>query len=173
MSNKRSALMIIGTLMALETCLILGQVSHNSLYLKKKSSWRMHVVRVEINEETAYIQARSSMARVMEINGRACKAQGKATMGLKKRFILTMHENCEESISSTPRIRNLRKPSRTRVRSWKHQLLLLCPVKLWQRIVGVVHPRSFRQDLRVFLKNAELEAKHQKTKVELCSAAIL
>ena len=28
--------MIIGTLMALETCLILGQVSHNSLYSKKK-----------------------------------------------------------------------------------------------------------------------------------------
>ena len=32
MSSKRSALMIIGTLMALETCLILGQVSHNLLY---------------------------------------------------------------------------------------------------------------------------------------------
>ena len=36
MSSKRSALMIIGTLMALETCLILGQVSHNLLYWKKK-----------------------------------------------------------------------------------------------------------------------------------------
>ena len=34
-SRKRSALMIIGTLMALETCLILGQVSHNLLYSKK------------------------------------------------------------------------------------------------------------------------------------------
>ena len=44
--------------------------------------------------------------------------------------ILTMHENCGESISSTPRIRNLRKPSRTHVRNWKRQLLLLCPVKL-------------------------------------------
>ena len=28
--------MIIGTLMALETCLILGQVSHNLLYSKKR-----------------------------------------------------------------------------------------------------------------------------------------
>ena len=28
--------MIIGTLMVLETCLILGQVSHNSLYSTKK-----------------------------------------------------------------------------------------------------------------------------------------
>ena len=34
--SKRSALMIIGTLMDLETCLILGQVSHNFPYWKKK-----------------------------------------------------------------------------------------------------------------------------------------
>ena len=45
-------------------------------------------------------------------------------------FILKTQENCVGSISSTPRIRNSRKPSRTRVRSWKHQWLLLCPVKL-------------------------------------------
>ena len=32
----------------------------------------------EINEETAYIQARSSMARALEINGKACQAEGKA-----------------------------------------------------------------------------------------------
>ena len=43
----------------------------------------------------------------------------------EKRFISTV-----ESISSTPRIRSTRKPSRTRVRNWKRQLLLLCPVKL-------------------------------------------
>ena len=36
MSSKRNALMIIGTLMALETCLILGRVSHNLLYSTKK-----------------------------------------------------------------------------------------------------------------------------------------
>ena len=36
MSSKRNALMIIGTLMALETCLILGQVSHNLLHSTKK-----------------------------------------------------------------------------------------------------------------------------------------
>ena len=32
----------------------------------------------EINEKTAYIQARSSMARTMEVNGKACEAEGKA-----------------------------------------------------------------------------------------------
>ena len=35
MSSKRNASNINGTLMALETCLILGQVSHNLLYWKK------------------------------------------------------------------------------------------------------------------------------------------
>ena len=55
-----------------------------------------------------------------------------------KSSILKTHENCVESISLTPRIRNSRKPSGTRVRSWKHQLLLLCLVKL-RKIVGVVH----------------------------------
>ena len=32
----------------------------------------------EIDEKTAYIQARLSMARVMEVNGKECKAEGEA-----------------------------------------------------------------------------------------------
>ena len=32
----------------------------------------------EIDEETAYIQARSSMARTLENNGKACQAEGEA-----------------------------------------------------------------------------------------------
>ena len=42
-------------------------------------------------------------------------------------------------------------PSRTRVRSWKHQWLLLCPVKI-MKIVGAGHPTKLRQNLRVFWK---------------------
>ena len=34
--------------------------------------------RGEINEETAYIQARSFMARTLEINGKECQAEGEA-----------------------------------------------------------------------------------------------
>ena len=37
-----------------------------------------YVVREEINEETAYIQARSLMARTLEINGKARQAEGEA-----------------------------------------------------------------------------------------------
>ena len=36
------------------------------------------MVRVEIDEKTAYIQARSSMARVVEVNGKAYQAEGEA-----------------------------------------------------------------------------------------------
>ena len=36
------------------------------------------MVRGEIDEKTAYIQARPLMARVMEVNGEECEAEGKA-----------------------------------------------------------------------------------------------
>ena len=36
------------------------------------------MVRGEINEETTHIQARSSMARDMEVNGKARQAEGEA-----------------------------------------------------------------------------------------------
>ena len=36
------------------------------------------MIRGEINEKTAYIQARSSMARALEINGKARQAEGEA-----------------------------------------------------------------------------------------------
>ena len=70
--------MIIGILMALETCLTLGQVSHNLLYSMKKLLTDIYMVRGEIDEKTAYIQATSSMARVMEVNGKERQAEGKA-----------------------------------------------------------------------------------------------
>ena len=69
--------MIIGTLMALETCLILGRVSHNLLYSKKNLQTDI-CGPGEINEETADVQARSSMARALEINGKERQAEGEA-----------------------------------------------------------------------------------------------
>ena len=46
--------------------------------LEEKTSRRIYVVRVETDEKTAYIQARSSMARALEINGKARQAEGEA-----------------------------------------------------------------------------------------------
>ena len=45
--------------------------------------------------------------------------------------------------------KEFKKPLRMPVRSWKHRLLLLCLVKLWKRIVRVVDPTKWKQDLRV------------------------
>ena len=72
--------MIIGTLMALETCLIRGQVSHNLLYSMKKAPDGYTWSGGETNEKTVYIQARSSMARVMEVNGKARQVEGEAVV---------------------------------------------------------------------------------------------
>ena len=66
--------------MALENCLIPGQVSHNLLLDEKAPDGYTWSGR-EINEKTAYIQARSSMARVMEVNGKERQAEGKAKVG--------------------------------------------------------------------------------------------
>ena len=46
--------------------------------LEEKSSRRIYAVRGEIDEKTAYIQARSSMARALEVNGKARQAEGEA-----------------------------------------------------------------------------------------------
>ena len=43
-----------------------------------KSSRRIHVVRCEIDEKTAYIQARSFVPRALEVNGKAHQAEGEA-----------------------------------------------------------------------------------------------
>ena len=69
--------MITGISMALETCLILGQVSHNLLYSTEKLLTDI-LGSGEIDEETAYIQARSFMARTLETNGKARQAEGEA-----------------------------------------------------------------------------------------------
>ena len=77
MSNKKAASMTIGISMGHEICLILGQVSLSLLHEKRTSRW-IYVVRGEINEKTAYIQARSFMARTLGENGKECQAEKEA-----------------------------------------------------------------------------------------------
>ena len=69
--------MIIGISMGQEICLIIGQVSHNFLYWKKNLPTDI-CVWGDINEKTAYIQPRSSLARALEVNGKECQAEGEA-----------------------------------------------------------------------------------------------
>ena len=51
---------------------------HTIYFIGRKSSWWIYVVRVEINEKTAYIQTRSIMARNLENNEKERQAEGEA-----------------------------------------------------------------------------------------------
>ena len=128
--------MIIGISMGLETCQILGQVSHNLLYWKKNlptntcgpaGDWRensLHPGQIIYGQRSGS-QWENTPSRRRSKNGPM------------KSSILRMHENCEGSISSTRRTWNSKKPSRTRVRSWKHQSLLLSmPCKIMKNNCG-------------------------------------
>ena len=151
MSSRRSALMIIGISMGQETCLIHGQVSLNLLYWKKnletEKMWSgVRLTRKQLTSTPDHLcpELWKSMERM--------PSWRRSKSSRMKSSIRRTHENCEGSISLTRRIRNSKKPSRTRVRSWRHQSLLLCRVKLWRRIVGVMHPTKLKQDLFVFWK---------------------
>ena len=69
--------MMIGTLMALETCLILGQVSHNLLYWTKKlltDTWSgERLMRKQVNPGPDHL-----WPELWKVNGKACEAEGKA-----------------------------------------------------------------------------------------------
>ena len=110
--------------------------------LLEETSKRIYVVREEINEKTAVIQARSFYGQNSGTQWERMPSSRRRKSGHIKSSILTTHENCEEFISLTLRARNLRRPSRMLVRKRKQMWFLLCPGKLFRaiRIVGVVHP---------------------------------
>ena len=57
---------------------------HTIYSTRRESSWRIYLVRGEIDEKTAYIQARSSVATTLEINGKARQAEGEAKVVWRK-----------------------------------------------------------------------------------------
>ena len=110
------------------------------------------MVRGEINEKTAYIQARSSMARALEINGKARQAEGEAKKWSDKMFHLEnarklrgIHFIDLEDTEFKETIKNARKKLETSVAP-------AMPCKIMKKIVEVVHPTKLKQNLRVFWK---------------------
>ena len=69
--------------MGQEICLILGQVSLSLLNWKRNLETDI-LGPGEIDEKTAYIQARSSMARTLDEIGKKCPAEGEAKMVTRK-----------------------------------------------------------------------------------------
>ena len=84
------------------------------------------VVRGEIDEKTDYPD--HLWPELWKSMGKNAKLKEKQKW-FEEKLHLENDRKLEGSISSTRRTRNSREPSRTRVRSWKLQWLLLCPVK--------------------------------------------
>ena len=76
MLSKSAASMIIGISMGQETCLFLGQVSHNLTLHDEKAPDGYTWSGVGLTRKAADIQARLLLARVMEVNGKECQAEG-------------------------------------------------------------------------------------------------
>ena len=92
----------------------------------RKTSRRIHVVRGEIDEKIAYIQA--TWPDLWKSMGKHAKLKEK-----QKRSDEKLHlENARKLRGIyfiVPEDKEFKEPSRTRVRSWKHQWLLLCHAK--------------------------------------------
>ena len=129
---------------------------HTIYSTRRKCSWRIYVVQVEINRKTAYIQTRSYYGQNSGNQWESTPSWRRSKSGLRKTSSSKTHEIFEESVSSTLKIRNSKEPSRTRVRSWKHQWLLLCVLELWI-IVGVMQPTKLKPNLCVFWKLINLQ----------------
>ena len=127
--KKRSALMIIGTLMAFETCQIRGQVSHNLLSWKKKLPMDICGPGERLTRKQLTSRPDHLWPELWKSMGKNAKLKEKQKWSEEK-IHLDNARKLRGILFHRPRgIRNSQKPSRTRVRSWKHQLLLRCPVK--------------------------------------------
>ena len=113
---------------------------HTIYSFGRKTSWRVYVVRGEINEKTAYIQARSSMARALEVNGRA-----RAKLKEKQKW-----SNEKFHLENTRKLRGIYfidpddKEFKETIKNARKKLETLVPpampCKIMKKIVGVVDP---------------------------------
>ena len=68
------------------------------------------------------------MARVMEVNGKECKAERKS--GLKKRFMLSTHENCVEFIFIDPEDKEFKETIKNARKKLETSVALAMPCKI-------------------------------------------
>ena len=70
--------MILGISIGQKTCRILGQVSHNLLYWKKKTSRRIYVVRWKTDKTAGNHPGQIIHGQNSGENGKECQAEGEA-----------------------------------------------------------------------------------------------
>ena len=141
--------MIIGTLMALETCLILGQVSHKILFWTKKlltdmwSGRRLTRKQLTSRPDHLWPELWKSMGKHAKLKDKQKWSEEKLHLenARKLRGIYFIDPGVAEFKET---IKNARKKLETSVAP-------AMPFKMRQ-IVGVVHPTKLRPNLRAFWK---------------------
>ena len=119
----------------------------------RKSSWRIYVVRVRDWQGNSLHPGQIIYGQSYGSQWESTPSWRRSKSGPKKRFILKTHENCVEFISSTPRIRNLRKPSRTQRKKLETSVAPAMPCKIMKKNCGSGGSDEItRQNLRVFWK---------------------
>ena len=81
---------------------------HSVYSIGRKTSRRIYVVRVEMNEETAYIQGQIIYGQSSGSQWESMPSWRRSKSGPRKGFTLKTLENCEEYISSTRRIQEFK-----------------------------------------------------------------
>ena len=154
MLSKNVASMTIWKSMGQEIRLILGQVSFSLVNWKRNlqtdksgpgRDWR----------ENSWHPGQIIYGQSYGSQWERTPSWRKSKNGLKKRFILTMQENCVESISLTRRTRSSKKSLGMQEEIWKRQWLLFCLARQARRVRKVrpvAKPMSSNQNLRITWK---------------------
>ena len=143
--------MIIGILMALETCLILGQVSHNLLYWKKKAPdgymWSgVRLTRKQLTSRPDHLwpELWKSMGKHAKLKEKQKWSEEKLHLENAKK-LRGIYFIDPEDTEFKETIKNARKKLETSVAP-------AMPCKIMKNCGSVVHPTKLRQNLRVFWK---------------------
>ena len=155
---KNAASTIIGKSMGLETCQILGQVSHNTLLEEKPPDgymWSWERLTRKRRHPGQIILGQNSGRNWEEMPS---WRRGKS--GHMKNLNSIMPEDYEEFISLTLRTRSSKRPLGMLERNWKHQFLPLCFARHARKVRKrrpVARLMISSQNLRVFWKPVNLE----------------
>ena len=139
--DVKQASMIIGISMDLETRLILGKVSHNLLYWKKKLPTDICGPGRDYRENSLHPSQIIYGQKIWKIMGKNAKLKERQKWSNEKPK-LDNARRLRGIYSLTLRTRNSKRPSRMLARYWKHPWLPPCLARSARtiRIVGVVNP---------------------------------
>ena len=154
MSSKRIASMIVGISMGLETCQILGQISHNLLWSEEKapdgymrSGERLTRKQLTSRPDHLWPELWKSMGKHAKLKEKQKWSGEKIHLDNARKLRGTYFIDSEDK-EFKETIKNARKKLETSVAP-------PLPLKLWRRIGWVVDPTKFKQKLSCILEADE------------------